>query len=219
MTILFLVLTAVIAYILGNISGGMVLSNYLYRREKRKYFSADVKIGDFYQDFGFSGAALLVLFELVKALIAVLIGGALMNIVEQPVIGRLFGAFALLLGETFPLLFLFKGGKGLIAGCFSAFLVDWRVGLCCTVAYIVVVIFTRYVSLGALVGAVLAPIFLWIFGFTGLEGTLALFSALLIVIKHADNILRLLGGTEPRLELGKSSRHGSSVIDDEDEEY
>lgn len=215
MTVLFLVLTAIIGYILGNISGGMVLSSYLYRREKRKYFSADVKVSSFFQDFGPSGAALLILFDVVKTLIAVLLGGALMGIVEQPVIGRLFGAFALLLGQTFPVLFLFKGGNGLLCGCVAAFLVDWRVGLCCTVAYIVVIIFTRYVSLGSLVAAVLAPIFLWIFGFTGLEGTLALFCALLIVIRHAENIVRLLGGTEPRIELTKTSRHG--VIDDDEE--
>lgn len=216
MKVLFLILTAVIGYVLGNMSGGMILSNYVFRREKNKYFSADIKLRDFYQDFGMAGAAALLLFDIAKTLLAVLLGGALMGIVEQPVIGRLFGAFCLLLGQTFPALFLFKGGSGLLCGGIAAFLVDWRVGLCCWVAYIVVIIFTRYAALGSIVAAVLAPIFLWIFDYSGLEGTLALFSALLIIIRHAENIVRLIGGTEPRLEFSSPSRHGHQ---DDDEDF
>ena len=203
MRALLLILTAVIGYVLGNLSGGMILSGYVFRKNRQKYMSTKVDFAEFYRDFGPLGVGLLTLFDILRTLAAVLLGGALLGIKDQALVGRLFGLFCLLLGNNFPALFLFRGGRGLLCACVGAFLVDWRIGLCCTVAYIVVIIFTRYEALGAVAGAVLAPIFMWIFGFTGLEGVLALLCALLIVIRCAENLVRIAGGTEPRLNIGR----------------
>ena len=51
-----------------------------------------------------------------------------------------------------------------------------------------------------------APIFMVIFKFSGLEVVLTLLCALLVVVKHAENILRLIGGTENRLTFSKSEK-------------
>lgn len=217
MTVLFLILTAIISYILGNFSGSMLLSKFIFKKNTAKHCRAESPIAEFYADFGVVGAVLLVLFDVVKALLATLIGGWLLGIVGQVLIGRLFAAFCLLLGQLFPVLFLFKGGKGLLCAGVAVFMVDWRVGLCCWVAYIVVIIFTRYAAIGAVAAAVLAPIFMWIFGFSGLEGTLALLSALLIVIRHAENLVRIVGGTEPRcFDFIPKKAKDEDMFDDED---
>lgn len=215
MKVLLLVLTAIVCYVLGNLSMSAVLSRFVFRREAAKYNRAEAPILDFYGDFGSSGAVLLAVCEIAKDVLGVLIGGWLLGVVGLTTVGRLFAAFCLLLGETFPALYLFKGARGLLCAGVAAFLVDWRVGLCCWVAYIVVVIFTRYACIAAAAAALLGPIFLWIFGFTGLEGTLALLSALLVVIKYVPNIAGVAKGTEPRLNLGRPSPHGS--YDDEDD--
>lgn len=216
MRALLLILTAVICYVLGNFSGGMLLSNYVFRKHQQKYMGARISFVEFYKDFGILGAVLLAVFDAVKAAAAVLIGGALLGIRDEMLIGRLFGLFCVLLGNNFPLLFLLKGGRGLLCGGIGAFFIDWRIGLCCWVAYIVVIIFTRYEALGAVAAAVLAPIFMWIFGFTGLQGVLALLCALLIIIKYAENIVRMVGGTEPRLNFGKASQ---PLYDEDDEDF
>ena len=217
MTVLLLILIAIIAYCLGNISGSMLLTRLLFKKNRNKYCAVECSLSEFYKDFGPIGLAFLLIFELLKTALAVMMGGWLLGIVDQTTVGRLFGTFALLMGQSYPLLFFFRGGKGLLNAGIAAFLVDWRVGLCCWVVYVVVIIFTRYASLGALVAAVAAPILMWVFDFTGLPCTLALLCALLLVLSHGENLLRLVGGTEPRcFEYGKKPARAADELAEED---
>ncbi len=220
-TVLLLILTAIISYCLGNMSGSMILSRYVFRNNAVRHSRMESPLTDFFRDYGPLGTVMLVLFDLAKTLLAVLIGGALLGLVDQLLIGRLFAAFCLILGHAYPLLFLFHGGKALLCAGIAVFLIDWRVGLCCWVAYIVVFVFTRYAALGAVAASALAAIFMWIFGFSGLEGMLALLCALIIVLRHAENLVRIIGGTEPRsFDFSRFSKHGAdgSAPDEEDEE-
>lgn len=217
MRVLLLILTAIIAYVIGNFGSGMLLSSFVFRKHKSKYMRGNVTAREFYDDFGTVGVVLLAVLDIVRALLAVIIGGLLMGIADEAVTGRLFAAFCLMLGNAFPALFLFRGGRGLVCAAASAFLIDWRIGLCCCVAYVVVIIFTRYEALGAVVGAILAPVFMWIFDFTGLQGVIALLCALIVVMKYAENLVRLVGGTEPRLELTR--RVSGPDFDDDEDDY
>jgi len=85
-------------------------------------------------------------------------------------------------------------------------LIDWRVGLFCWAIFIVIVVFTRYVSLGSMVSSMSACVFMWMFGYTTIEGILALLCGLLVVVKHSSNIVRLLSGTENKLKFGKKTK-------------
>lgn len=218
-TVLLLILTAIISYCLGGLSGSMILSSYVFRNNAAKHSRMESPIMDFFHDYGPIGTVLLVLFDLAKTMLAVLIGGALLNLVDQMLIGRLFAAFCLILGHAFPLLFLFRGGRALLCAGVAVFMIDWRVGLCCWVAYIVVLIFTRYAALGAVAASALAAIFMWVFDFTGLEGMLALLCAGIIILRHAENLLRIIGGTEPRsFDFSMLSKNGGKAAEDAAEE-
>ena len=83
--------------------------------------------------------------------------------------------------------------KGLLRLVFSRF-------------FLILLLFTRYVSLGSVVGAALCPVYLWIFGHERLSIILGALCALLIVIKHAENIVRLISGTERRIDFGASRK-------------
>ena len=195
MRTLYLILTAIISYCLGSINGAIIAGFFVHHKDVRRYGSRNAGLTNYYRNFGTPGLVVLVLIDVLKAVIAVLIGGALLNKVEAKEVGMLFAGFCVILGHMFPALFQFRGGKGVLSGVTMAFLVDWRVGLCCLLTFLILVLFTRYVSLGSVVGSALCPVYLWVFGHEKLSIILGALCALLIVIKHAENIVRLVGGT------------------------
>ena len=58
--------------------------------------------------------------------------------------------------------------------------------------------------LGSILAALCFPVLVWVFGYTALEGLLAMCSGLLIVVKHGENIQRLLRGTESKLRVQRA---------------
>ena len=84
--------------------------------------------------------------------------------------------------------------------------IDWRVALICLTVFFLVVIFTRYVSLGSILGAICLPICVWAFHYGMMAGVLALLTCLLILWKHRSNIARLLAGKESKIKFGKKSK-------------
>ena len=212
MRILCLVLIAIIAYMFGSINGAIIAGRFVFHKDVRRYGSGNAGLTNYYRNFGTPGIILLVLIDVLKTVAAVLIGGALMKNFDAREVGMLFAGFCTILGHMFPAYYQFRGGKGVLCGITMAFLVDWRVGLCCFLTFLILLLFTRYVSLGSIAGAALCPVYLWIFGHEKLSIVLGILCALLIVIKHAENIVRLIGGRERRLDLGGSRRKS----DDED---
>ena len=206
MRTLYLILIAIISYALGSLNGAIIAGHFILHKDVRRYGSRNAGLTNYYRNFGTTGIIVLVLIDVLKAVIAVLIGGALMNKVDAKEVGMLFAGFCVILGHMFPALFQFRGGKGVLSGITMAFLVDWRVGLCCLLTFLILLLFTRYVSLGSVVGAALCPVYLWIFGHERLSIILGALCALLIVIKHAENIVRLISGTERRIDFGASRK-------------
>ncbi len=206
MKTLYLILIAIISYALGSLNGAIIAGHFILHKDVRRYGSRNAGLTNYYRNFGTTGIIVLVLIDVLKTVIAVLIGGALMNKVDAKEVGMLFAGFCVILGHMFPALFQFRGGKGVLSGITMAFLVDWRVGLCCLLTFLILLLFTRYVSLGSVVGAALCPVYLWIFGHERLSIILGALCALLIVIKHAENIVRLISGTERRIDFGASRK-------------
>lgn len=214
MRTVLLFLTAIIAYGCGSVNGAIIAARYFFHRDVRDYGSGNAGLTNYYRTFGVIGIIVLILIDVLKSVIAVLIGGALLKISGIKEIGQLFAGFCLILGHVFPIFHHFRCGKGVLCGVTMALLVDWRVGLCCLIAFVIIVVFTRYVSLGSVAAAVLCPIFMWIFGHSGLAGVIALLCALIIVVKHAENIVRLIGGTESKLQLGGRRNYSDEDFED-----
>jgi len=214
MKIVLLVLIAIISYFLGSLNGPVLVSRYVLKQDVRRTGTWNPLYSAFMDTYGAKGLAMLAGFDIIKSIIAVLLGGLLLSAVGETAMGRLFAAFCLLLGHAFPFLYLFKGGKGLLCAGTMLFFIDWRVALCCWAAFALVLIFTKYFALAGSVAAILAPIFMWIFKSSALEGAIALFCALIIVIKYSENIVRILGGTEPQLAAKRGSASGPA-----DDEY
>jgi glycerol-3-phosphate acyltransferase PlsY len=204
MTVVLLVIIAVVSYLLGGVNGAIISSKFLWKKDIRDYGSGNAGLTNFFRTFGVAGVLLVLAIDVLKSVVAVLIGGALMGVEGEPVVGRLFAGFCLMLGHVYPAFFQFRGGKGVLCAGVIALMVDLRVGVICWLIFVLVVIFTRYVSLGSIVGAAFFPVCIWAFGHTGLEATLSLICSLLILFKHWDNIIRLIRGTESKLNIGKT---------------
>lgn len=208
MKILLLVLSAAIAYGLGGINGAIVASWMTQHKDVRNYGSGNAGLTNYYRNFGKGGAALVIGIDIAKAVVAVLLGGALLGIVGQPTVGKLFAGFCLVLGHMYPAFHRFKGGKGALCGEVLAFLLDWRVGLILITVFVLVIVLTRYVSLGSILAAALFPAVAGLFGYSALVCLLAMCTGLLIVVKHGENIQRLLRGTESKLSFKKKRAEG-----------
>lgn len=209
---LLLIVTALIAYFMGGINGAIIISKYVFHKDVRNYGSGNAGLTNFYRTFGAAWAAAVVAVDVLKSVIALLIGGALMSTVGNAFVGKAFAGFCLILGHTWPAMYQFRGGKGaLCAGAMVMFL-DWRVGLLCWAVFVAIVIFTRYVSLASMTACMCAPLLIWLFGHGGLEGLLVLFCALLVVFNHRSNILRLIQHRESRLNIGRDP--GKRMSDD-----
>jgi glycerol-3-phosphate acyltransferase PlsY len=115
-----------------------------------------------------------------------------------------FAGGAAFLGHLFPVWLRFKGGKGVATFFGTLLAAAWPVGLAAGATWLVIAILFRISSLAALVAAALAPAYVFLFDRPRPIAILALFMALLIYVRHAPNIRRLLKGEEPRIGGSKT---------------
>ncbi len=111
-------------------------------------------------------------------------------------------AFVAILGHMFPVWLRFKGGKGVATAAGSFIALAPRAMLVALVLFVLVVALTRYVSLGSMVAGAAFPLCVWWLG-PGERTTAPILllicaSSVLIIVRHKDNIRRLLAGTENR---------------------
>src|SRR5439155_9640940 len=125
-----------------------------------------------------------------------------------PVAGAV-AAGAAFLGHLFPVWLKFRGGKGVATFFGTLLVVSWPVGIAAGLTWIAMAVLFRISSLAALTAAAFSPLFVFAVD-PGGEGKiervyLAMFMALLIYIRHHENIRRLLNGKEPKIGGGKAT--------------
>jgi len=130
------------------------------------------------------------------------------NIQTQAVVTSLAGGAAFL-GHLFPVWLGFRGGKGVATFFGTLLAAAWPVGLAAGATWLAAAFLTRISSMGALVAALLAPVYALLFG-RPVVALLAGFMALLIYIRHAPNIRRLLKGEEPRIGTKKAQEQAQA---------
>lgn len=199
---IFLIITGIAAYLLGGINGSIIASMNFFNKDIRHFGSGNAGLTNFARTFGVKGAAIVIIVDVLKTVAAVMIGHWLLGMVGYPMVGELFAGFCTMLGHVYPVYYHFHGGKAVLCVGTLAWMVDWRVGLICWAIFIVIVVFTKYVSLGAIIAMLLFPICVWAFGHTGLEGVLGLLCAALMIFAHRENIKKLINGTERKLNIG-----------------
>lgn len=116
----------------------------------------------------------------------------------QAILTSLAGGAAFL-GHVFPVWLGFKGGRGVATFFGTLLAAAWPVGMLAGLAWLAFAVIFRISSLAALAAAALAPLFVFMTDRPHPIAVLAVFMAVLIYIRHIDNIRRLLKGEEPRI--------------------
>ncbi|WP_375280013.1 glycerol-3-phosphate 1-O-acyltransferase PlsY [Pseudooctadecabacter sp.] len=185
-------LWAVIAYLIGSIPSGVIIARVMGLGNLRDIGSGNIGATNVLRTGSKKAAALTLLFDAGKGLVAVLLARA----VAGPDVAQLAG-FAAMIGHCFPVWLKFNGGKGVATFYGVLFGVLWPVGVVAAVAWLATAALLRYSSLAALVAALSAPIA----AFFGWPGVFVLTTALwaLIFARHRTNIHRLVSGEESKI--------------------
>ncbi len=205
-----LVPVAVAAYLLGCVNGSILVSKCLFRDDIRTHGSGNAGLTNFYRTFGIKGVVGVLACDILKAVFAAALGGFLFgHFLGLPMIGKLVATIFVLLGHMYPVTFGFRGGKGVLSGVSALMVIDWRVALIALGVFFVVVLLTRYVSLGSVCAAPTLLICLWLFYHDVTIECLGAVSAGLMVFAHRGNIRRLLNGTESKFSLHRKGESGT----------
>ena len=125
--------------------------------------------------------------------------------VEQQAALTSLAAGAAFLGHLFPVWLGFKGGKGVATFFGTMLAAAWPVGLAAAATWLIVAFLFRISSLAALVAVALAPVVALLIGRPTAIALLALFMALLVLVRHTENVRRLLKGQEPKIGAKKAA--------------
>jgi glycerol-3-phosphate acyltransferase PlsY len=188
-----LLIWAVAGYLLGSIPFGVILARVFGLGDLRSVGSGNIGATNVLRTGHKSAAALTLVLDGAKGAVAVLIARALAGEDAVQIAG-----LAAFLGHCFPIWLRFKGGKGVATflGLLLAF--AWPLGLAACATWLATALILRISSLSALLAAALAPIWALILGLNHAI-LMLLILAILVFVRHRQNIARLLSGTEPKI--------------------
>ena len=211
--------TVVAAYLIGSISFAVIFAKSFLKKDVRELGSGNAGTTNVMRNAGFLPGALTFIFDALKGFAAAFMGKAIFEYIHTQTGSEwsfwIYGAYlcgaACMLGHILPLFFGFKGGKG-VATSVGIYAV------CCPIAIIiglavfaVSTLVTRYVSLSSVLAATVVVVLSIVFhnDTAGIlpQIILSISMGAMVIIKHKDNIKRLINGTERKIKLG-GKKHG-----------
>jgi glycerol-3-phosphate acyltransferase PlsY len=193
-------LIPIISYFLGSIPFGYLLVKYRQGQDIRATGSGNIGATNVFRQSRGIGVLTFVL-DAGKGYLAVVIAAAMHASLEWKVAAAVFA----IVGHTFTVWLRFRGGKG-VATWIGAFLALSPLALLTTMGlFALIAIMTRYISAASIGAAALFPFIAYIYGEPAPVITGACIGAALIIVRHRQNIQRLLAGKENRLALKKKS--------------
>lgn len=184
---------ATISYLLGNLSFAYILGKLIKKQDVRDYGSGNAGTTNAIRTFGKKIGALVFIGDVLKAVVAVLIGKSFGD-----EIGSYIAGILVIVGHNWPVFLGFKGGKGVASTIGVLVTITPLVTLICVVIGVTIIIFTRTVSIGSIVGMSLSPIVSLVF-VRPLDIKLTVFCLILSsmsIYRHKSNIKKLMEGKE-----------------------
>ena len=219
-------LAALVAYLLGSVNFAIIVTRAFSGKDIRSFGSGNAGATNVLRAQGKLPAALTFVGDLLKSMLSVYLGGVLLqNLQLSPataeqanllmydpqnlgLVGAYLAGVFCIIGHIYPVFFGFRGGKGVMTTLGMTLLLDWKTALILLVAFGLIVATTRMVSLGSITAGVVMPFatFAMRYYVDGQRWETAAFCtavavliAVIVIIKHRENIKRILSGTESKL--------------------
>ena len=202
------VITVIAAYLLGSINTSIIISK-VKKNDIRTHGSGNAGATNMLRVMGKAAAAGVVIGDVLKAFlaagVAVLVSRWFLLSYPDTLILKYLAVVSVVIGHNFPLFFGFRGGKGIVTSVAVIFTIDWRLGIIVLGVGVIAIILTRYVSLGSLIGCVLFPLVCYVrymdmsWSYEKAVIIPAVFLGILGIIRHKNNIKKLIRGTERKI--------------------
>ncbi len=198
--ILHFLLGFVLGHVCGSIPSGLWLVQAFHGIDIRNYGSKNIGTTNVFRTVGPKTAVLVLAADALKGIVAVAI---VSHFFANPLLDVLT-ALGALLGHNYSLFLGFKGGKGVATALGLLIFLMPKVALGSFGVWLVLVLLTRYVSLGSVVAAIVTPFLAWYLAYPTAYVGFAAIAAFFVVLRHKENIHRLLTGTESKIKPGNA---------------
>lgn len=221
-------LTAVVAYLLGSINTAVIVTKIVTKGKQdiRQMGSGNAGFTNVLRSVGKVPAIFTIVCDALKCVIAVIIGWFIFSFVsadsvavssDLSYIGKYIAGIFCIFGHSYPVYFNFKGGKGVVTAAGLMLSEDWRVFLLILTTFLLVFIFTKIISISSITCAVLYAVYTFIITFfvdyrggagyslsyVIISTAAALIIGVFVIVKHKENIGRLLRGEEKKITAKK----------------
>lgn len=209
------IIIAIIAYAIGSINFSVLISKKMAGFDVREKGSGNAGTTNMLRSVGKKAAVITLLCDILKGVVSIgiaLIAGNIVKNVDKAVLVQIAGILVVV-GHTFPIFFEFKGGKGVATSLGVIMMINWKIGLICLVFALVIMAFSRMVSMGSVGAAILFPV-LTLFINTNFIAQASgmkyfIFSVILaaiVIFNHRANIKRIANGTENKLSFKNTNK-------------
>ena len=191
---IMIIVYAVLAYFIGSIPSGLIIGKTFFNIDVRQYGSKNIGATNTYRVIGLKAALPVFLCDALKGAAGVVL------LSSYGPMYMILGGILAMMGHNWSIFLGLKGGRGVATGLGVLIALSPLVALLCFLVWGIIVYFTKIVSLGSIVAAALVPVLMYVTGesywFVGFGGLAALF----VIVRHWDNIKRLLAGNELKVE-------------------
>lgn len=189
------ILTAILAYLIGSIPSGLILGKLFWHTDLREHGSHNIGATNAWRTLGKGAGIAVFIADSLKGQAGVALGIFLVGTPFAAVIGGLFA----IIGHSFSLFLRFHGGKGVATSLGVLTMLMGDVTFIVFVVWFTIVYMTRYVSLGSVVAGFLTPILAALYGYPMEYVLFTVIAAILVIVRHRENIVRLMNGTENKI--------------------
>lgn len=189
------IITAAAAYLIGSIPSGLILGKLFWHTDLREHGSHNIGATNAWRTLGKGAGIAVFIADSLKGQAGVMLGLSLVGTPLAAVVGGLLA----IIGHSFSLFLRFHGGKGVATSLGVLSMLMGDVTFMLFVLWFTIVYVTRYVSLGSVAAGVLAPILAALFGYPMEYLLFTAIAAVLVIVRHRENIKRLMNGTENKI--------------------
>ena len=210
MDYLYSIAAVLLAYLVGSLSFAVIVSRVMGLKDPRSYGSNNPGATNVLRSGNKMAAVATLLLDGFKGWLPVVLVkwfGKDYGLEDGTMAAVAFAAF---LGHLFPIFFKFQGGKGVATAAGALLGIEWLLGLATLATWLIIAYFTRYSSVASMASAAFAPLF-YLFGdraawYSERSILMAIFMiGMLLVIRHRENINKLVSGKESKLGFGKKT--------------